>query len=285
MNESSDQTWTVEIKEDDLPLLAEVAIEAMQLIDREDTNAKDLDRLICSDPALAARVLRIANSPLFAGSVPANSVNQAVVRMGMIQLRQIVLLGALDQVFDPRKPHPNAMWNHAICVAVTSQWLADRLGVARPEEAFLGGLLHDVGKLVIYHQISDVYGALIDQAAAEGKRFHQHEDGKILPCTHAPVGAVVGLKWGLAPDLIEVMQFHHEIEGEGDLPIEAEPLVAVVSVANLLTHQLGLGIENPQEMDALASRPGQIIGLDAETIEEAVEVLPALINEQRAAFS
>lgn len=285
MSESSDQTWTVEIKEDDLPLLAAVAVEAMQLIDREDTNTKDLDRLICSDPALAARILRIANSPLFAGSVPAHTVNQAVVRMGMIQLRQIVLMGALDQVFDPRKPHPGAMWNHAISVAVASKWLAERLGVVQPEEAFLGGLLHDIGKLVIYHQISDVYGALIDQAAAEGKRFHEYEEGKILPCTHAPVGAVVGLKWGLTPDLIEVMQFHHDIEGEGDLPLEAEPLVAVVSAANLLVHQLGLGSEPSQNMNALASRPGRIIGLDADTIEEAGEALPALIKEQRSAFS
>lgn len=285
MSAPSDQTWTVEIKEDDLPLLAQVAVEAMRLIDREETKTKDLDRLISSDPALAARILRIANSPLFAGTCPANTVHQAVVRMGMLQLKQIVLLAALNDVFDPRKSHPRAIWNHAIAVAVASQWLSEQLGIGQPDESFLGGLLHDVGKLIIYQQIPEVYGTLIDQATKEGKRFHEHETGKIMPCAHPSVGALVGLKWGLSADLIEVMQFHHQIEQQSDLELEAESLVALVSVANLLAHQLGLGDEVPLAVDALSSLPAQTIGLDAQVVEQACEVLPAMVQEQGSAFS
>jgi putative nucleotidyltransferase with HDIG domain len=272
----------IRIEDKDLPVLSAVATRAMTMISSDKASSSDLDQLIRKDPALAQRILRLANSPLYGGKVKISSISQSIVRLGMARLRTTIMIAATGDVYPQSDPHARRMWEHSLAVAYISFWLSEILGLGSPEDAFIAGMLHDVGKVVIYRQQPKSYGDLLSQAVENSTRFYPLEHSRLKFCSHESVGALVGRKWDLAPEIVEVIRFHHEIETNPDCVTENKKLVALVSSANLLSPRLGFGHDGPWSTEIFNSTPAKIIQLTEESVNLVCENLAPMLADQIA---
>ena len=188
-----------------VPLLPEAA--ATLLLMTEDENA-DLDRLadvVRSDPTMAAQLLRIANSPLFVSRCPISSLRTALSRLGMFQVRQIALLIVCDtKVFRVRgwEEPIRRLFAHSVLVALFAQEIAKKARM-NADEAFLAGLLHDVGIPTLIHALVEIEPRVTSFREIDGLLALLHP-------RHAEVGARLAAAWAMPPRLIEAIGYHHE---------------------------------------------------------------------------
>ena len=183
----------------DLPALPPVAAQALELLEDPAFSAEVVTRLIENDPLVAARVLRLANSAAHATLEPARSVIQAVMRLGSDELRTFLIETAAKPLFESHDRSINALcrelWTHSVAVGLLARAIVRRGKGAHPEAAYLGGLLHDVGKPIIAAMLLD----------AEQRLFGTHTRTWLVPATwlaligrvHRRVGTALAAAWRL----------------------------------------------------------------------------------------
>ncbi len=228
------------IEEDKLPVFSAVATKALNLLKEDNAINKLIQDVIREDPALTERVLGIANSPFY-GQVAATSISTAVTRLGIRQLRKVILTAATGQLFDSDDVYVKGLWRHALMTAMTANIIADSLHPEMAESAYVAGLLHDVGKLVIYSQHQEPYREAIDEAKEKGLRLHQVETAKFKFFDHMSVGGLAARKWGLDDSIAEAARFHHAIEEELPSVVGHSKLVSLASLASILANNMGYG--------------------------------------------
>jgi putative nucleotidyltransferase with HDIG domain len=191
-----------------LPVFPTVALTAMQLAVSPEASAIQLEKLIGTDPVLAGEILRAANSSLFSPLTPIRTIRQAVLFMGLPEACRVLSAAALRPIF--HSPLLRPLWKHSLEVARLSEALAKAGGKADPEEAFLTGLIHDVGRLALWKlpaNVSSKYKHLLEQGC-------EPLFAEVLLCgfDHAAAGADVARHWRLAPAVIEAIENHHQPE-------------------------------------------------------------------------
>lgn len=213
----------------DLPLLPDAPQRVMALCDRESCDALALTELIHQDPAMAGHVLRVARSPLYATRVPVVSLRQAVSRLGLRATREVALLFACQvRVFKVRG-HQEAtreVFRRSLVVGFFGREIA-RLGRWNAEEAFLCGLLHEVGRPLLLQATVDL-----------GLQPEPGELQRALDALHERVGAMLAEHWELPEAVAQAMGMHN-----ADPMAESTPRVAVqTALADALA---GVALERP----------------------------------------
>ena len=210
-----------------LPSLPEVALKIRSALSDENVSIGEVSRLIGADPALAARILKTANSALFyRGSKPITSVHGAVSQLGYRMVRNVALSFAAQQVFigydsEHLRAHLTQVWQHSVHTAALAHMLARVRTRLNPDEAFLAGLLHEVGKLYILMRAKDKAALLASETAFEA----------VLNEWHPRLGRAVIETWALPADLAVAVGEH---QGCGlDAP-DPPALTHVLAVANYL---------------------------------------------------
>jgi len=195
--------------------------------------------LIALDQALAASVLQMANSAAMGFTVNCTSINEAVMRLGFKRLKNLIMSivaeGPLSRNLSGYRIGAGDLWNHAISTAVTAQWLAQAVGYGDPDEAYLAGLLHDIGKLLLDQYIVLDYSKMIDLMQRYNLRLWQVEE-QLLGIDHAAVGGLMAEKWNYPVVLIDEIRCHHA----PSLARTRPELPAIVNVANALSAQVGV---------------------------------------------
>jgi putative nucleotidyltransferase with HDIG domain len=257
-----------------LPSAPEVAQRMLVAINREDVNLRSLAALIERDQSLAARLLRLANSALFAVRTRVTGISHAVTLLGFARVRDLVLglsvWGALEGSTPESRRYRKKMWNHTSMVASAAKLLAERLR-ADGGQAFTAGLLHDVGKLVLGLRLGETYWSLLDDAhEMGGAAAAEHE---AFGCNHATVGGWLLQLWGMPPVLVDPVALHTE-------PLTPEfgiDMAAIVAMADRLVHSTDASgqIYRQEILDELR---GFVPGLlDGDTWKE---IWTALLKEQ-----
>ena len=211
----------------ELPSLPEVALKIRRALADDNVSVTEVARLLGSDPALAARTLRIANSAMFyRGSRPITSLNGAVSQLGYKMVRNVALSFAAQQVFigygsRPLRDLVSAVWRHSVHAAVVAHMLARVRTKLNADEAFLAGLLHEVGKLYIVMRAKDNVEVLASDPGFQS----------VLTAWHPRVGRAVIEAWELPPDLAAAVGDHESCSLEAPDP---PTMTAVVAVANYL---------------------------------------------------
>lgn len=259
----------------DLPMLPHIATQVLKMSSNPNITFQHLEDLIKQDQMIAARLLKVANSPFYRGIDTIVSIKQALNRIGMKQLRDLVFsISVKSKIFRANKEYEKLMtnlWQHSVGAAIACQTVSKLLRIDS-EYAFLAGLLHDIGKPVLLNVFLDqVKAGKMDEA--ESKPFLND----IFKEFHTQVGALAASRWALPKLVAETIRFHHEPEGAK----EAAQMTRVAHVGNLLCHKNGIGCEaesidltQQKVMYELMFSPDQIPKLEEEFLK-AYEALKA----------
>ncbi len=225
----------------DLPALPEAVTRVMHLTNDPKAGASDIARALASDQALTARALKLANSAFYGGSRRIGTVSEAVVTLGMRTTRNLVMATGCQEMLEravsgyalPR----GALWRHSLACATAAQALAVRAGFRQAEEAFVAGLLHDIGKVVLNTYLKEQFVRVLLRASAGDVTFNEAER-EILGFDHAEAGACLLERWKLPASLVSAVRFHHAPGGAGDSSL----LPRLVHVADAVSLTLGAGL-------------------------------------------
>jgi putative nucleotidyltransferase with HDIG domain len=234
---------TVEKKLADLPPLPAVVTRIMQTINDPNTSAEDLNRLISLDQGLSSKILRIVNSAYYGFPKRISTITHAVVILGFNTVRNLVLgvsaFGMLSHKSGASGLNRARFWEHSVATAVASSLLVRKKKPrtrAVMEEAFLAGLLHDIGKLFLDCYFPTQYAVAFAYARRENITLREAEQA-VLGIDHAVVGRRIAEHWNFPPTLVMAMGGHHEpiLDSDG---FEA---AAIVHAADWMAWQAELG--------------------------------------------
>jgi len=252
-----------------IPSLPTAATRVIGLLRDPDVEVNDLLHAIEYDPGLTSNVLRLANSAYFAGPRSIGSLREAIVRLGMNRLFQLVVTTAITPFGRTEVKgydlSPGQLLEHAVATAIGAEELANQLGRKAPGETFTAALLHDLGKIVLGTYVEADAQAITGLAFKEGMPFDQAE-ARILGIDHAETGAILLEQWGLPASIIGVVRWHHDPSHyEGD-----RLLYDLVYVANHLCLECGIG----SGMDGINRRPVADVylrlGMNEQIAEKAI---------------
>jgi len=219
-----------------LPALPSLAFEVVEMVDNPKTSAQQLGRLISSDQALTAKVLKIANSPFYGFPKKISTIDFAIIVLGFDALKEIIISIALVSSLQKKADsyfNTKIFWDHAIATGVIARRLARDIGYRVTGEVFVAGLLHDMGISVLNKYFHSDYHRIVDITREMKLPFLEAEES-VLGVTHAEIGSWLGERWNLPDHLVESILCHHHPE---NAKLNKE-LVAVVHCADVFANRL-----------------------------------------------
>lgn len=239
-------------------------------VDNPTTSNRDIERIIHTDSGLVARLLRIANSAMYTFPSKIDTIGRAISIIGTVQLRELALATSVIQMF---KNIPvtlvdmRSFWEHSIACAITARALAGYRREVNPERFFVAGLLHDIGRVLMYDKVPQQMEEALSQAAkCSGLLFKVERE--ILGFDHAAVGQILLTQWKLPIHTINAVRYHHHPKLD-DLYSDA----AIVHVADIMANTLQLGTSGEQLVPPLDTVAWDNLGLDINLITLSHEQL------------
>jgi HD-like signal output (HDOD) protein len=260
----------------DLPLtVSDVLAQVITECDNADASVSSLARIMSGDQALAAMVLKLANSAYYGYARRIESLPDAVVLLGFASVKNLAITASITRLLttdrDAFAPIRAQLFDHSLCVAVGCRILGRSKRVSG-EKAFVAGLLHDLGLIVLVCYRKDLFGRLLAASQRCGAPMHEVEE-EILGFQHAELGALVAAEWKFPPALCEALRYHHEPDGARVDPV----LARTVHVADWAAKRLGVGF-------VPALLPPWPVDSARAAFELTETTLPRLESEIRAEF-
>lgn len=258
----------------DLPVFDRTAL----LVHQEATKAEpDVDKVlafISQDQVLVAEVLKVANSSFFRGIKKVSRIQDALVRIGLREVVNCVMMASQRKNYSSRNPfvqqYTSTLWKHSVACAFGAQWLAKRCGYqSLAPEAFIAGLLHDVGKLLVLKALVSV-----GERDKDAPRITKTAADEFLETMHPECGFLLLEKWNLPEPYCEVCRDHHRRDYDTD-----NILLVVVRLANLVCKKLGIGLNQDSDLVLVTSSEAGLLGLtDIALAELEIAVEDHLVN-------
>lgn len=226
---------------EDLPPMPHVAAKLIVMVESSETNTTELERIMLGDIALAALVLKIANSALFSRQRQITTITQAINLIGYKTLKGIIAAAALKK-FQRNTSEINKMiWYNSVGTAMAALTIATKLRKTYRDELFLLGLLSSLGQLAMLDQLPDEYEKVLDQIESKGCDFVTAEF-ELFGYSHSLIGALVAKKWNFSDESCQVI-LHCKDPLTGIKPkTNVEEMTAMVLLANLIAIKAGIGI-------------------------------------------
>ncbi len=225
----------------DVKPLPTTVTRALKLLDKETSSIEAVAAVVAVDQALAARTLKLANSAYYGSTHSAVTLPQAITWLGFRRTKNLFLAASYSSLLGRRLAGYNLghgeLWRHSVAVATVAQRLAWHVMGPTPDTAYLGGLLHDIGKLALDQHLRIDWDQLVHVGGSTKQTLIEAEE-RLLGMNHAEVGGVLASKWGLSNSLVEVIAWHH-------LPTLAtswSKLAAVVHISDIICLRLGIGL-------------------------------------------
>ena len=265
----------------DLVSLPEVAMRVNSMIDDPNCSAPKIGRVIDQDAGLTARLLRMANSAFYGLAAQVETTARAISVIGSDRLRELVLATSAISTFN-RIPNDlvsmEDFWCHNIYCALAARYLAQLSHRVPPESVFVAGLLHDVGRLVIFTRLPDqARDALWRSIDGPGEVELQVAEREVLGFDHAEVGGALARSWKLPRSLGDPIEFHHQPDAAAEYPVET----AIVHIANSVAFMAEVDDPGPQSAPRIEPAALALVGLDREVIEPAMCEAQAGFSEVR----
>jgi len=264
-----------------LPAMPAMAMKALEVLRNPDFNLRDVGEHIEKDPILAAQVLRICNSAAMATREPCKNIGQAVARLGAQKLRAVLTEASARRVFDSKDPKivnaSRKVWEHSRAVGMLAQDVAVLSAIPDPDAAYLGGLLHDVGKPVVATMLLETENQL---AQRNTKGWIDSDTWiAVIQRTHRKIGLAIAAKWQLPEEVTRAIENCADYDPGNQLSSGN-----AVRFANAVTKQQGIymGAVDPQENDALIMVGQSLLNLDDAAVERLTKNLKTRTMERAA---
>lgn len=266
-------------RSENLPVLPQVASAILKLADDPNATSRDVERLIESDPAIMAKILRVANSAQYNAGAQITSIGRALSLLGLNTVKSLVVSLAYQQMIGGRKGAAKfdrmEFWKHSLAVATGARVIALLKVPDKVEELFMCGLMHDVGILVMDRFAPDPFDQAIENARNSSIRLCDAEQ-RLLGFDHTAVGAILAERWGLTGTLRQAIVYHHK-PMHRDAGDEAS---CVIHIADAIAHQGGFenttpGVEYEVDegaLDILGMPPEQLDAIRLATLNEVIKV-------------
>ncbi|MGH9745485.1 MAG: HDOD domain-containing protein [Candidatus Acidiferrales bacterium] len=242
------------------PTIPAVLMPLMQLMKAppENVNLDEVVRLVSYDSAVSAQCLRVASSPLFGLASPPKTVNAAVISLGLRRVESILLTCCMGKAFPVKKwvLDPSVFWKHSLGCAMVCRKFCEMLENSDEEQAYMAGLLHDIGFLVNCLVFADEFAKATELAQQEQIPLDEAELST-MGFTHCESGTALAEQWKLSAEVIQVIAHHHNVERAES----AQSLVAIVHLSDLLCRLrgMGYGYYERQKLDMIGDPAWQIL--------------------------
>lgn len=247
----------------DLPVFDQMAFAVHQEALSPDPDMEKIVEYISQDQVLVTEVLKVANSPFFKGIKRVSRIQEALLRIGLREVVNSVLLITQRKNYDARTPfvrqYTSALWAHSVACAFAAQWLAKNCGYAAlAPEAFIAGLIHDVGKLLVLKALVSV-----SEEDKDAPRITRVAADEFLDSLHPQSGFRLLERWRLPEEYAVVCRDHHLEKYDA-----SNILLVLVRMANLVCHKLGIGLREDKSLVLVAQSEAGVLGLSDITLAE-----------------
>lgn len=260
--------------------LPEVTMKIIKLVEDHNSTAQDLNHVITNDPALGARILKVVNSAFYGLPGQVGSINRAIVLLGLNAVKNIAIAASLAKLFRGGQisPHFDAkeLWKHSIAVGAGTRLLAAKAGLGLPDEAFLCGLMHDVGIMVEIQAKRAQFVEVVDRHHAAKGRTLREVETEILGANHEQFGAALCKAWKFPVSFAYVTGFHHR---PMELAEDKRTLTGLVHIADIIAARMGLGFTASVETTEINFDLLAELNLTADQVEETSEGLLEAMEE------
>jgi putative nucleotidyltransferase with HDIG domain len=261
----------------DLPTLPAVATRVISMTDDPNCSQQELAKVVELDPAIATKLLKLVNSPFYGIRGAIGSVQQALVFVGMTNIRNLVLSASVMELFDEdgcvgdfsRKD----LWLHSMATAISARTIAVSTRTVDPEVAFTAGLIHDVGKLIIDRFFHEDFVRIVELLKLHSTTMSNVENA-VLGLDHGEIGAYVAQRWGLPDVLRDAIGFHHD---PANAPT-GKQLAALIGLADGMARDLKVGTGGG-ETPKLNDEQLEIAGMSRDSFSQVKERLAENIGE------
>jgi signal transduction histidine kinase/HD-like signal output (HDOD) protein len=252
----------------DLPTLPHILLKLIEACNESNTTLKELAEIIKMDPSISEKLLRLVNSAQYGLKNHVSSIDQALLLLGIVSVKNVAVSASIYRIFNKAQGgdlfNLKLFWWHSLTCAVVARRLANQVQYPSPDEAFLSGLLHDIGKLILWSQFRKNYIKILETAGTNTPKLLAGEAE--FGVTHHELGGWLIDKWNIRSFLPDAIRFHHEPE---ERIKDAFPLVQIVYTANRLC---SLDKESLNDRFAVAGRLLNVRQEEAEKILDKVQV-------------
>lgn len=222
-----------------MPPLPQIAHKTLALLRNPDSNMAEIANMISLDQVISSNVIGWANSAFYSSARKITTIHQAIMYLGQITVRSIVLTACVSSYLSRSLPgyglDKGDLWKHSIGVAIGARILAAKTSKAASEDAYFAGLLCDIGKLGMEIALREID---LNTPEWQGRSFEQIES-TVLGMNHAELGSLIAQKWMLPESICQTIRFHHEPSKAGK---NEKLITSAVHVADLAVMMLGIGI-------------------------------------------
>lgn len=260
-----------------IPSPPEVLVHLMRAMEDDASSIPDLAQIVSQDPGLASRILSVANSPALRRTKELTTIEDCLASIGIRLVRALVTCLSIQRLFDKHQKLSSAevadFWCHSLLVGELARGIAEQAGLHKPDDAYLSGLLHDIGELILLQAIGDPYRQFLANVSAHPSLTADEE--QLFGTTHGEVGAWLIAYWGLDSVLADGVAFHHaratEIAAATALP-QAVWLAQALTLLEEDAAEYGGLIERT----ALAIDPVALVVTRARAVERTRQIAEAM---------
>jgi len=198
----------------DIPTLPSIVIKVNKMLQDHGTSIQELGKIIETDQAMVTKILKLVNSSFYGFRSKIKNIPHAIIILGFNNIRNAIVSVSIIETFSGKKaseePDITDFWNHSVAVAVISRYLSEQTELDSPDDCFVAGLLHDIGKIVLSQYFTKLFNQVWQLIKEGGLSFFQAEK-ELSPADHALIGSVLAKKWQFPVSLIDSIAYHHGI--------------------------------------------------------------------------
>jgi putative nucleotidyltransferase with HDIG domain len=263
---------------DKIPTLPVIYTKLGKLLQSPDATIQAVSNIISEDQVIAAKVLKFVNSAFYGFPQRIGSIQRAIVILGFNTIKNLVFATSVFDMFRGVETmnsfDKKSFWKHCIGCAVASRVLAEAADLRNPDEVFTGGLLHDIGKLVVAVQYPEKFSAVINEVHKAEIPMVEAER-KIFGFDHTQVGSALAVQWRFPIETANMISSHHLAEGA--TPQRKD--IAAVHIGNILCMALQFGTGGEKRLSNVNAKAWELMGLTLSSIELVMEKTVKLYKE------
>ncbi len=259
--------------------LPEITLKIVELVEDPKSTAQDLNRVVSSDPALCSRILKVVNSSFYGLPGQIASINRAIVMLGLNAVKNIAIAASLAKLFRGGELTHNFsardLWTHSANTAIAAKMIADTLKLGLSDEAFLAGLIHDIGLMVEMqydrNKLIEVFHRTAADSSCVPATSMLDNELELFGATHQDFGAALCDKWRFPKSFTHVTGYHHR---PLELPPDQRTLTSVIYVADRIASECSAGFR--QDLTSLEVGPD---------VRDALRLSMEKLDELKKAFT